>query len=213
MVVRSDWRTCPSAVERSAASTTAVIAAAAEAVQLQLELVLGESVGELNAEQRRCLDIAVRYGDRLVWLVEAMRTIALAEAGELETSSGPVDLAGVARGAVEAVWPTSRVERKPIELCHEGEVWVDADGEHLGRALLGLLSDAVEAARNGSAVTVSVCSEGVEIAYKGRELPHEGSLALADAIAHVHGGELTVNLEDGCVSVFLWLEAVAAVAA
>jgi signal transduction histidine kinase len=213
MVVRSDWRTAPSAVERSAASTTAMIATAAEAVQCQLELVLGESVGELNAEQRRCLDIAVRYGDRLVWLVEAMRTIALAQADELETASGPVDLVEVARVAVEGVWPISRVERKPIELRHEGEVWVDADGERLGRALLGLLGDAVEAARSGSAVTVSVSTEGVEVAYKGRELPHEGSLALADAIAHVHGGELTVSVDDGCVCVYLQLEAVAAVAA
>lgn len=213
MVVRSDWRIGPSAVERSAASTTAAMAIAAETLQRQLDLVLGGEVGELTLDQRRCLDIAVRYGDRLVRLIEDMHTVALAEAGELDTASGPVDLAGVARGAVESVWPISRVERKPIELRHDGEVWVDVDGERIGHALLGLLGEVLEAARVGSPITVTVTTEGVELVYKGDELPHEGSLALAEAIAHMHGGELAVNVENGSVSLSLSLEAVASVAA
>lgn len=213
MVVRSDWRIGPSAVERSAPSTTAAMAVAAETLQRQLDLMLGGGVGELTAEQRRCLDIAVRYGDRLARLAEDMHTVALAEAGELDTASGPVDLAAVARRAVEAVWPVSRVERKPIELRHDGEVWVEVDGDRIGHALLGLLCDVLEAARAGTPVSVTVTTDGVEVVYRGDELPHEASLALAEAIAHMHGGELAVHVERGSVSLSLSLEAVAAVAA
>lgn len=111
------------------------------------------------------------------------------------------------------MWPISRVERKPIELRHDGEIWVDVDGERIGRALLGLLGDALEAARAGTPLSVTITTEGVEVVYKGDALPHEASLALAEAIAHLHGGELAVNVEDGSVSLSLSLEAVAAVAA
>src|ERR671923_812663 len=105
MVIGTDWRTGPSAVERCAAPTTAAMAAAAETLQSHLEFVLDERAGSLTPEQRRFLDVALRYGDRLVHLVEDMRLIALAEAGELDLVWSRFDLASTARAVAEQVWP------------------------------------------------------------------------------------------------------------
>lgn len=210
MVIRSDWRIGPSAVERAASSTTAAMSAAAETLQSHIEFVLDERVGALNDDQRRFLDVAVRYGDRLVRLVEDMRTVALTGSGELEESWSRFDLAACVLRAVEQVWPVAHVEGKRLGVQHEGPVWVDADEGRVARAVLGLLTDAVDAAPSGTAIAVSVEEAFVELAYEG-EPPSELALALAEAIAALHGGDLTVRVADEAVAIGLRLEAPAAV--
>jgi light-regulated signal transduction histidine kinase (bacteriophytochrome) len=211
MVVRSDWRIAPSAVERSAAPATAAMAAAAETLQSHLEFVLDERLGGLNAEQRRFLNVAVRYGDRLVRLVEDLRTVALAESGELELSLGQVDLAAVAQSALEHVWPIARVEGKTIELRTDGPVVISADLRWAERAVLGLVLDAVEAVSEGSTITIDARDGSLELTYEAEEPPSEVVLALADAVARVHGGELVVSGNTGSVSLEVRLEARSAV--
>lgn len=209
MVIRSEWRIGPSAVERSATSTTAAMASAAETLQSHLEFVLDERVGGLNADQRRFLDVAVRYGDRLVRLVEDMRTVALAESGELEVVWSRFDLAETVAGAVERVWPVAHVEGKGLEVQSGDPVWVEADGKRVARAVEGLLAECVEVARPGATITVDVRGGGIELAYEG-ELPSEISLALAETIADLHGGELTVRSGGGSVTIGLRIHARAA---
>jgi two-component system sensor histidine kinase AdeS len=203
MVVRSERRVGPSAVERSAASTTAAMAGAAETLQSHLEFVLEGRAGALSGEQRRLLDVALRYGERLVRLVEDMRTVALAESGELEMTWSRFDVDEVARWAVEQVWPVARVEGKPIDFRCDASVPIDGDRKRVARAVLGLLSDVLEAVEPGTAVSVRVGETGIRIDYGSDELPPESSLALAEAIAGVHGGGLTVASEGGGVSLVL----------
>jgi hypothetical protein len=206
MVIRSEWRIGPSPVARSAASTTAAMAAAAETLQSHLEFVVDERVGTLNADQRRFLDVAVRYGDRLVHLVEDMRTIALAESGELEVAWSRFDLAATVEALAGQVWPAAHVEGKTVTVEHDGPVWVDADERHVSRALLALLTDAVDLAVSGTPVHVLVREGGLDIAYEGDEAPSDIALALAEAIAELHGGELSVGV-DGTVALGLRLDA------
>lgn len=203
MVVRSDRRIGPSAVERSAPSATGAMAAAAETLQSHLEFVLEERAGRLNAEQRRFLDVALRYGDHLVRLVEDLRTIALAESGELEIAVGEVDLAAVAQSAVEQVWPVAHVEGKAIDVRSDGPVTIDADRRWVGRAVVALLADAVEAAAPGGSVTLDLLDGALELGYESDGRPGDVPLALADAVARLHGGELVLGRESGATSVRL----------
>jgi|SRR5215210_6116745 len=207
MVVRSDWRVAPSAVERSAPSTTAAMAAAAETLQSHLEFVLDERAGSLNAEQRRFLDVALRYGDRLVRLVEDMRTVALAESGELEVVWSRFDLSATVHGVAEQVWPVAHVEGKAIEVRHEGEVWVDADERRVARALIGLVVDAVELSRPGGTVAIEVRDGTIELTYAGQELPSDAAVALAEAIAGLHAGSVSIGSAGGKVALGWTLQA------
>jgi signal transduction histidine kinase len=207
MVIESDWRIGPSAVERSASATTAAMAAAAETLQSHLEFVLDERVGSLTADQRRFLDVALRYGDRLVRLAEDMRTTALAEAGELEVVWSRFDLAATAESVVEQVWPVAHVEGKSLDVRHDGPVWVDADERRVTRMLLTLASEAVDLARIGTRVTIEVDETGLELTYESDELPSDTALALADAVAGVFAGDLSVRVDSGIVALGLRLEA------
>lgn len=213
MVIRSDWRIGPSAVERSATSTTAAMAAAAETLQSHLEYVLDGRVGELTSDQRRFLDVAVRYGDRLVRLAEDMRTVALAEAGELEPAYARFDLVRTVQGVVEHAWPAAHVEGKSVGVQHDGPVWVDGDEKRVVRALQGLVADAVDLAQPGTYVTLVVRDGGVEIAYEGDKEPAGSGLALGEAIARLHGGELSLRAADGTIFLGLSLGASAPVPA
>jgi two-component system, OmpR family, sensor histidine kinase AdeS len=207
MVIGSDWRIGPSAVERSAAPTTAAMASAAETLQSHLEFVLDERVGSLNPDQRRFLDVALRYGDRLVRLVEDMRTIALAESGELDVVWSRFDLAATTHAVAEQVWPVAHVEGKTLDVHHEGPVLVDADERRLARALLALVSDAVDLARPGTTVTMAVRDGKLELTYEGDEPPSETALALAEAIAGLHAGDVSLRVDSGTVALGLRLEA------
>lgn len=184
----------------------AAMTSAAETLRSRLEFVLDERAGALTPEQRRFLDGAVRYGERLVRLAEDMHTVALAESGELETSPQGFDLVEVAREAVEQVWPVAHVEGKPIELRHDEPVWIEADKKWISRTVLELLNDVLDVASSGNQVRVSVVSTGLEVAYTGDELPAESSLALAEAMARLHGGELIVCDAGGAVSLALMFE-------
>ncbi|HEX2045498.1 MAG TPA: hypothetical protein VHF23_07730 [Gaiellaceae bacterium] len=212
MVVRADRRIGPSAVERSAPAATGAMAAAVETLQSHLEFVLDERAGHLNAEQRRFLDVAVRYGDRLVRLAEDLRTIALADAGELEIALGRVDLAAVAQSAVEHVWPVARVEGKALDLRSDGPVAIEADLRWVERAVVGLLADAVDATVPGTSVRLDVRDDSLELGYEGAQPPGDVPLALADAVARLHGGELVVGREGPEISLLLRLSLAASAA-
>lgn len=199
MIIRSEWRIGPSATERSAASTTAAMAAAAETLQSHLEFVLDERVGSLNTDQRRFLDVAVRHGDRLVRLVEDMRIVALAESGDLEPDWSRFDLVATVQSVVERVWPVARVEGKSLAVQHVGPVWVDADERRVARAVLGLVTEAVDLAQPDTQVTLAVREGRVELAYEGDQPPSEIGLALAEAIAGLHGGDLSLRIDNGVV--------------
>lgn len=207
MVVGSDWRIGPSAVERSAAPTSAAMAAAAETLQSHLEFVLDERVGSLTPEQRRFLNVALRYGDRLVLLVEDMRTIALAESGELEVVWSHFDLAATAHAVAERMWPVAHVEGKSIEVEHDGPVWMDGDDRRIGRVLESLVADAVEVAEPGTAVMLSARDGAFELTYEGDQPPSETALALAEAVAALHAGGVSIRVDGGNVGIGLRLEA------
>jgi signal transduction histidine kinase len=183
------------------------MAAAAETLQSHLEFVLDERAGSLTPEQRRFLDVALRYGDRLVHLVEDMRLIALAEAGELDLVWSRFDLASTARAVAEQVWPIAHVEGKGLDVRHDGSVPVDADEPRVTRALLALLSDAVEFASSGTTVTLAVEDGGLELRYTGDQGPSETTLALLEAIVGLHAGDVSVLVESGAVALGIRLEA------
>lgn len=182
------------------------MASAAETLQSHLEFLLEERAGPLSGDQRRFLDTAVRYGELLVRLAEDLRTVALAESGELELSCESFDLAQVALEAVDQLWPVAHVEHKPIDVREDGPVMIEGDKKRIGRAILELLSDALDVAYAGQAIRLSLLSDGLEIAYEGEGLPPESSLALAVSMARLHGGELVVCDADGAISLALTFE-------
>ena len=88
-------------------------------------------------------------------LVDDLRELALAEAGELQMRREPVDLAHVIRRAVESM--RTNAEGKGVRLITEirsAPLWVQGDSQRLEQILLNLLSNAVRHTPPGGTVTV-----------------------------------------------------------
>jgi signal transduction histidine kinase len=117
------------------------------------------------------------HGDALdlTRLVDDLRDVALAEAGQLRVSITPLDLADVIKHAVAAIRPAADERQITVETTLHGSCRVHADAARVRQILNNLLDNAVrhtpnggtisvDAAEAGTAVTVSVTNDGEPVA-------------------------------------------------
>ncbi len=182
-----------------------------------------------SEEYREGLELQLRTIRGMKKITEDLLILARADASRDDLERKPVRLSKVLARACEEVNPLALQKGIRLE-CEPGpDLAVLGDGEHLGRLVLNLLSNALKftpeggrvraelAARDGEAV-LSVSDTGPGIppehrsrlferfhrVHEGRD-PNEGSglgLAIADWIARAHGGRIEVESEPGRGSVF-----------
>ncbi len=155
-------------------------------------------------------------------LVDDLRTLANAEAGQLPLQQAPVDLAELCRSQVNAM--QFRAADKSISLtanCPTSVPSVAADAQRLNQVLLNLLDNALRHTPAGGAVTVTVHGNQTEVfvtvtdngpGIPAADLPHVfdrfyrgdrsrtritgGSglgLAIARQLVEAHGGHIWVD--------------------
>ncbi len=187
------------AVELCGAGTSAAIAADAGVVRSHLEYVLDEHAGALEPDQRRLLEAAWRSSRHLLKLAEDLRDLTLAEAGELTLTDGELDLPRVLAEAVERCWPVAAASRTTIDLEVEQSFRPAGDAVQLARAVDALVEHAVDHASPGTVVAVQASELGLTVDYETAALPLDDplGLALASALAKLHGGRLFVEPSDG----------------
>ena len=186
------------------------MAVSAETLLSHLEFVLDERVGPLSTEQLRFLDVAARQGRRLRRLVEDVRLLALAEAGSLDAEWATVDLRRLVRDAATDVSALGYARRKPVEFADTEFAAVPAlvDEERLRRGVAAMLEHAIDRAEAGTVVVARVRADEIEISYVGPEGEDDGvRLALAEAIAALHGGALSIQTADDETTLVLGLAA------
>lgn len=207
MVVRSDSRIGPSALEMTAAPATAAMAAAAESLQSNVELVLGAGGGVLSDDQRQLLETGWRNGRRLLSLIGDLHTVALVEAGLYDVEWTTVDLRELVTRAAEAVWPVAHATGKPLRIETDGPTHVIGAEDVLERALEALLEYVVEHARRGGEIVVTVGAGSVSATYpaSGPVSADDLPVALAGAVARLHGGEVVAGDETGAATLALAL--------
>ncbi len=166
--------------------------------------------------------------DRLLGLIDDMLDLSEAEAGMARLRLGEVDLAAMAREAVELFGPSAEERGLILRTGDLAAVTVPGDARKLQRVLANLLDNALKYTPSGGTVevglarhadtarlTVSDTGAGVDPAdaerifdrfYRGdRARGATGSglgLALARAVARAHGGEVSYAPAPGTGSVF-----------
>lgn len=195
----SDERIRPSAVDLCGAGTSAAIAADAGAVRSHLEYVLDGHAGELEPDQRRVLEAAWRNSRRILKFAEDLRDLVLAESGELPLSPRACDLPGMAADAIQSFWPVAAAARTTIALEVEGNPRPDGDPALVARAVGALVEHAVEHASAGTAISVHASDSGLTLDFESTASPLDDplGLALASAVAKLHGGRLFVEPGEG----------------
>ncbi|HEX5109781.1 MAG TPA: ATP-binding protein [Vicinamibacterales bacterium] len=187
--------------------------------------VLAGAGGALNADARVAVDVAHRNGLRLLKLVNTLLDFSRLEAGRLEASFEPTDLAAftselasVFRSAIEKAGLELLVECDPLP----APVYVDRDMWE--KILLNLLSNAFKFTFEGritvtlrwrdDRVELAVSDTGIGIAESdlprlferfhrvkhARARTHEGTgigLALVQELVRLHGGTVAVLSDEG----------------
>lgn len=188
------------------------------------EVLLDGEAGTLRAGQRRFLEIVERNGQRLLRLVGDLLVVAQAEAGQLDLSLAPLDLADLLREAVEAARPMAVEHGVSLDLVADEPLIARGDRTRLGQVLDNLLSNALAYTPAGGTVVVSGChSDGdirIEVADSGIGIPREEcallferfyrgrggaeaaggtglGLAISKAIVDGHGGTISVDSREG----------------
>jgi len=113
-------------------------------------------------------------------LVDDLRELALAEAGQLHLERQPVDMGDVARAALEAV--RARAEERGLQLSldapsTEGMPLVEADPHRIRQVLCNLLNNALDFTPRGGRVATVVQPDGqwvrIEVRDTGRGIAPE----------------------------------------
>jgi signal transduction histidine kinase len=181
--------------------------------------------GQLNAEQRRVVDIIERNGKRLLAQIEDLLLLSRIEAGALRLALEPVDLAPLILGIHESYLPAIHAGGIECELDLDASIVLDADAAQLERLVANLVSNAVKftpegghirmsAHRDTDGVVIQVSDDGMGIPpgeqdqvftrffrsslSAARETRGTGlGLFLVKRVAEDHGGTVTAESAPG----------------
>jgi signal transduction histidine kinase len=176
-----------------------------------------------GAVWREGLERTIEEADQLIKTFNALLLIAKLEAGALEESLEPIDLAEIVRDVADLYGPAAEEAGFRLDLAASGAVPIRANRQLVSQAVANLVDNAIKYSSGnaaGTIITVAVRSVGhdaeVTVADRGpgiaaadrervlrrfvrleesRSLPGTGlGLSLVTAVAQMHGG--TLRLED-----------------
>jgi signal transduction histidine kinase len=191
-----------------------------------LEMVGEGSAGDLSEEQRRVLAVVDRNAHRLLILIEELLIMSRVESGTFHLSMGPVEVAPLVEGALQAVLPGTVARDIDVSVDVADDVGtIQGDNGQLDRVMINLISNAIKFTPDGGRVTVTAYGEGEEIVIKVSDtgmgipladqpriferffrssttqhlaVPGTGlGLAITKAIIDEHGGRISIASELG----------------
>jgi len=125
-----------------------------------LELLQTESLGDLNTDQKKALEVSLRSSNRLQALIDDLILFSLASRGELTLQLRPVDLNRAI--SLVAARATPKATERSLTLAVEigsNLPDVQADEEKLSWVLAQLLDNAIKFTPAGGKVTLNVTRE------------------------------------------------------
>jgi len=119
------------------------------------ELMLDGIPGEINDEQRGCLNDILDSGRRLLSLINDILDLSKVEAGKIELKPQNLDIANIVSDVVQIIKPVLNKNRQEIEVSvTQGLPKVRGDKNRLEQILLNLLSNASKFTDQGGSVRI-----------------------------------------------------------
>jgi len=197
------------------------------------ELMMDEVPGEVNAEQRQCLDDILTSGQHLLSLINEVLDLSKIESGKVELRLTNIALSDVLQSLRSTTMPMLTPRKQSLDVELEGGLpLVHADEAKLREVFFNLVSNSakftpdggklkIEVARKGNWCQVSVVDNGIGIKEEDLEQIFEPfyrvdssiagekkgtglGLTLAKEIVEQHGGQIWVESEYGKGSRFIF---------
>ncbi len=159
-------------------------------IRIQLHLLGGGHMGELNERQRASVDVLTRNLERLSLLVSDVLDAARIQTEHMRITPRNVDLARLVRDAAETVRPQAEAAGVALALDVEGEEPMVLDAHRITQVLVNLLSNALKFTPRGGRVRVSLRRRSTEalvsVADTGAGLTEEQRQRLFVPFSQVH---------------------------
>ncbi len=187
----------------------------------RLRATLERALAAAPDEAGRALILrAMDEGERLLTMLDTALRITRAEAGLGREAFGDMDVAATLADLADMFGPLAEDRGMNVTTHVEGPIMIHANREMLGQALANLVDNALKygagnvtlsAAATPREVAITVADHGPGIPPEAREnalkrfgrldaARHEGGaglgLSLVAAVAHLHGGRLTLGDND-----------------
>jgi signal transduction histidine kinase len=188
-------------------------------------------LGDMNAVQSECLEMATVGGQRLLGQINELLDISKLENGSLQLNYAEVDLGTVVRGAVAQVHELAADKGLDLQVeMSPGLAPVEADAEKMIRVLVNLCGNAIKFTPRGGTIRLSVrrgeenfsiavadTGEGIPAEYldrifekfgqvenrkAGRSMSTGLGLTFCKMVVERHGGKIDVESNPGRGSVF-----------
>jgi len=196
------------------------------------ELMLDGATGDINKEQKNCLDDILASGQQLLTLVSDVLDLSRVESGRTDLFLESVNMSKVIDSAVQIMTIQLNDHGHKLNVNIGDITAVKADGRRVRQIILNLLSNAIkftpaggviriEAEKKDNYCLVSVIDNGVGIPEKDRERIFEAfvqlgyamdgakkgaglGLAICRGLVEAQGGRIWVESEEGKGSKFIF---------
>jgi signal transduction histidine kinase len=129
-----------------------------------IELLISESLGKINEEQRHALSVSQKATGKLEDMIEDLIMFSLASRGELSMKLDSVDIRRLVSLAVKSA--TNKAQDRGVKLeaqFKDSVPLVQADPEKIGWVVNQLLDNAIKFTQSGGSVIVSLKEEGANL--------------------------------------------------
>ncbi|HEY3716610.1 MAG TPA: ATP-binding protein [Jatrophihabitantaceae bacterium] len=190
-----------------------------------LEVLFDEETGPLTARQRQFLEVVDRNAHRQLRLVSDLLFVSQVDAGRVRLDVGDVDLAELAKAALEAAQPRAKAAAVALQLQADDTTTLRGDADRLGQIFDNLLTNAIKFTPAGGSVDVRITGApdtvnvqvrdtgvGIPVDEQGqlftrffrastatsRAIPGIGlGLTIVKAIVDAHRGTVSVTSTEG----------------
>lgn len=121
-----------------------------------LEVLFDDTTGPLTQRQRQFLDVVDRNARRQLRLVSDLLFVSQVDAGRVRLHVDDVDLAELAKAAIEAAQPRAMAGDVTLQLEADDVTTLRGDPDRLGQIIDNLLTNAIKFTPHGGVVDVRV---------------------------------------------------------
>jgi len=201
------------------------------AIKGYVQMLLRQTLGELNAEQNKALDVVLRNTNRLDRLIRDILDVSQLETGNIKFILNKTNLTELIRDVYETMQPSADLKNIKISVNIEEDIpQLTIDSDRIKQVIVNLLDNAIKFSPDGSTINVRASKKEADVLFEvqdpGRGIPKNKrerifetfyqvdsgmdrkfggaglGLAISRGIVLAHGGNIWVDSKAGEGSTF-----------